>query len=336
MANFSSASPDAYLALAIQSAQGTPNTTPAKFRFAKYLSGNSFNVETEVVDVREGGDGLDFGFTYKRGIRVAGQLVAYARPQFLGQLLAFLPGGATYVGTQTGPISEFLFHNSHASFPYGTLQIAHPGTDLIHLFSDVRFTGLTIEAEAGQPLRVTAPWVGMTLGASTGVALVPSYGGESEPFLYHVGPSYLLDGSADSTLESWSIEQTLGTEDLMAQRIMLDDIVVQNRDANFQAVRRYQNSTLWKKIAYAGGVAPSQSVATGAFQSTNQNAASGTTSHRLLKIDLGLLTYRNDGLTELDPDGRTVRETIAAKPLKTATAAMAIRLWAPAAIASGW
>lgn len=335
MANFSSASPDAYLALGIQSAQGTPQTSPAKFRFAKYLSGNSFNVENEVVDVREGGDGLDFGFTYKRGVRVSGQLVGYARPEFLGQVLAFVPGGATYQGSQAGPVSEHIFHSNHASFPYGTLQIGHPGTDLVHLFSDVRFTGLTIEAEAGQPLRFTAPWVGMTLGASTGIALVPSYGGESEPFIYHVGPSYLLDGSADSSIESFTIGQTLGVEDLMAQKITLDDVIVQNRDFEFQAVRRYQNSTLWKKIAYQGGVTPSQSVATGAWQSTNQNAPAAATTHRLLRIDLGLLSYRNDALTELDPDGRTVRETITAKPLKTATSTIAIRLWNAHASAYG-
>jgi hypothetical protein len=323
MPNFSSADPNAYLHLALQSAQGTPNSTVGKFRFIKYSAGNTFNVEANVVDMREGGDGLDFGYSYKQRLGVSGSLVFNARPETLGQLLAIIPGGATWDGASAP--ANHTFHSNHASFPYSTIAIGHPGTDLIHLFSDVRFTGLTLEGNAGEPLKVTAPWRGVFMGASHGLTpMIPSVMSE-EPFLYHMGPSYLLDGTPDSTIESWSLGITLGTEDLQAQSVTLDDIVIQNRDYEFTITRRYQNATLWKKIAYGGGVAPTVSVATGAFRAVNQNNQAAALQ-RYLQIDLGLLSYRNDALAELNPDGVTVRETITAKPLKTASAAMTVLL----------
>lgn len=318
---FSSADPQAYLALAMQSGLGSPQTAATKFRFGKYISGNSFNNDPTLVDMREGGDGLNFGFTYKRQQKVSGTLVFNARPEILGQFLQIGPGGATWSGASAPAVHTF--HDAHASIPYATMQMSHPGSDLLHLFSDVVFTGWTIEAEAGTPLKFTAPYTAITMGASTNLALSPSYASE-DPFIYHFGPSYLLDGAADSTIESWRLECRYGVEELQAQSVKLDDVVVQNRDYDFTLVRRYQNASQWAKIAYGGGKIPTQSVPTGSFKAVNQYGTGATL--RYLQIDLGLLSYRNDVLTELDPDGRTIKETITAKPLKTASALCVIQL----------
>src|SRR3972149_2170024 len=94
----SSADPDAFLAVGIQSALGTPQTTAGKFRFVKYLSGSDVEAQIEAVDLREGGDGLDFGYAFKRMQKTVGQIVANVRPEALGQLLAAVPGGATWCG----------------------------------------------------------------------------------------------------------------------------------------------------------------------------------------------------------------------------------------------
>lgn len=322
MPPFSSADPNAFVAVGIQSALASLQTTPAKFRFAKYLSGNRFDVTPAVVDVREGGDGLDYGFTYKRGIEVAGQIVCYPRPEFLGQALALVVGGATWNGA-SGP-AQHSFHSNHASYPYATLQMAHPGTDLMHLFGDVRFLGFTLEAAAGMPHKLTLPFKAINIGASSGIALVPSYTPVEDPFLFHTAPSYAIDGTGDATIDSFTISMRLGTEDLQAQGIELDDIVVMNRDMDMTFTRRYQNATLWKKIAYAGGVEATTAVATGAFMGFNSYGAGAALSS--LQINAGLLSYRQNQITDLDPDGKTVKEVITAKLLHTATSAISVIL----------
>ena len=110
---YSSADPAAYLALGMQSGLGSPQLTAAKLRFAKYLKGNQFDIIPAVVDLREGGDGLDFGTTYKSQEKVQGTLVAYLRPEIAGQLFQLLPGGATWFGGSAPPTSGVLFHDNH-------------------------------------------------------------------------------------------------------------------------------------------------------------------------------------------------------------------------------
>src|SRR5438128_463969 len=140
----------------MQSALGTPQTTAAKLRYARYLSGNNFAAQLEVVTLREGGDGLDYGFVYKKSHKVAGQLVFNARPEIVGQVLQALPGMATWDGGSAPAIHTFS--TIGASFPYMTMLAQHPGSLMAHLFSDIRFTGLTIEAQSGEPMKWTVPF----------------------------------------------------------------------------------------------------------------------------------------------------------------------------------
>lgn len=305
----------------MQSGLGSPNTSAPKFRFAKYLSGADFNVDLQVTDVREGGDGLDFGFTYKQVQAVRGAIQVAARPDIAGQLLMFVPGFASWAGASSPAIHQF--HTNHASFPYATLQIGYPGTTMITQISDARFTGLTI-AGGGQDKRIllTMPFVGLTHGASAPF-LVPTYIAEA-PFLYHSTPTYLLDGAAATTLESWQFEMQFGTDELQSQAVTLDDIAFMNRDTNVQIVRRFEDTNLWRKIYYgaAANIAPTSNVATG---SLDVMVGYGNPVQSM-RVVAPLITYRGDALTSLDPDGQTVRETITAKALKNASAALFVTL----------
>jgi hypothetical protein len=282
----------------------------------------SFDPNQDTVFLREGGDGLDWGSGYLKTFKGEGQLVFNLRPEIAGQFFSIMPGGATWNGG-TVPASH-IFHTGHASFPYVTIQAAHPGTDLMHLLSDVRITGLTIEAMTGEPLKITAPFTAITYGASMAI-VNPTYGtgtGVDSYFKYYDTPSIALDGTIDSTIESVKIDLALGAEELQAQRTQLDDIVIQNRDANIEIVRRYQNSTTWKKIADGGGISPTTSVPTGSFEGWwSQDSGNNL---RGLRLYAPLIAYSDDTLTELDPDGKTVRETITGKLLKGATHAFHI------------
>ena len=309
----SSADPDAFLAVGIQSALGTPQTTAAKFRFVKYLSGSDVEAQIEAVDLREGGDGLDFGYAFKRMQKTVGQIVANVRPEALGQLLAAVPGGATWSGG-SAPATH-IFHTGHASHPWMTLQIAHPGTSLVNHLYDARFTGITLEGGAGDLVKVTIPFAAINHGASVTV-LTPTYYGD-DPFAYFIGPSYLIDAAAATGMTAWKIEMGLGVEELQAQEIKLDEMVVQNRDTNVEYTIRYEDATRWKKIYMGAGVTPTTSIATGALDLVMQYDTGATL--KLLRLQTRLLSYRGNKLTELDPDGKTVMETVSAKALKGAT-----------------
>lgn len=314
---YSSADPNAFLAMGIQSAFGTPQTTAAKLRFAKYLSGTDVQASMDVVDLREGGDGLVYGYSYKKTQKVTGQIVINARPEIAGQLMQALPGGATWNGA-SGPALH-TFHSGHASFPWVTLFLQHPGSTLPQIVSDALFTGLTLEMMSGEPAKLTIPFIGITHGASFN-PLTPTYFAE-EPFLFHHAPTYVIDGSGDTRVTGIKVEYGIGIEELQTQAVTLQDIAVQNIDADVEITRQYVDSTVWKKINMGAGVAPTTSVATGSLRAKQQYGAAGVTM-RSFETSLGLLTYRQDQLAELDPDGKTVYETISAKALKGASQAV--------------
>lgn len=312
----SSADPNAFLAIGMQTALGTPQVTAAKLRFTDYLSGSDVSAAIEVVDLREGMDGLDWGYSYKKTQKAIGQIVINVRPELAVALGAAIIGGATWDGA-SAPAAHTL-HTSHASFPWFTIAAQHPGSTLPQLLSDVLFTGLTIEGNSGEPEKWTLPFIALTHGASF-AAITPTSLNE-EPFVYHYAPTYVLDGNSATTMMSYKIDIGLGIEELQSWKVTLDDIAVQNRDINFESTLRYVDATRWKQINMGGGISPTQSVATGSFKTAHVYGAAGTL--RSLEHNLPLLSYRQLGLTELDPDGKTVMETVSAKALKGATHTM--------------
>lgn len=318
---FSSADPNAYVALAMQSGLGALNTTPSKYRFVKYSSGNTFDIDQAVTYLREGGDGLDYGAAYKGRQVARGQIVMNIRPEAGGQLLAAVVGAATWNGGSSPALHRFL--TSHASYPWSSLQVAHPGTDLVNVIRDVRFTGFTLAGRTGQPLTLTAPYLGIFSGASSAIALVPSYPLADDFFVYHFSPSIILDGSADSTVEEWSIDGRFGIDELQAQSVNLDEAVVMNREFQFRAVRRYESSTLWKKVAYNGGVMPTSGLPTTAFSAFY--AIPGSPS-RSLRVEANLIVPNDNTLAALDPNGVTVRETITGTLLRHASGTLHVTL----------
>jgi hypothetical protein len=320
---FSSADPNAFVALGMQSALGTPQVTASKLRFAKYMSGTGFNPTPEVVNMREGGDGLDWGFTYKRTIKGDGQLVAAVRPEFAPQLFQMIPGGATWDGASAP--ANLTFHTGHASHPKGTLLLQHPGSLIPHLLSDLQFTGLTLSGKTGEPWQISAPYTAAQLGASF-AGVTPTYYGDAPLLFHNLAPSggYLVDGATDTTITEFSFGIALGVEELYAQTIDPDDVVVQNRDITYSFTRRIESATLWKKVAYGAGVAPTTSVATGSFQAIAMYGSGANT--RYLSALAPLISYDQVQLTDLDPDGKTVYETYSGKVLKGATSALILNV----------
>jgi len=314
---YSSGDPNAFVAVGMQSALGSPQVTATKLRFLKYLSGTNVAPEMTVTDLREGGDGLDYGFTYKQQVAVRGQLVFNGRPEAIGQVLEAALGGATWDGA-SGPAAH-TFHTGHASFPWMTLFVQHPGSALPHFISDVHFTGLTIEGNPGQPWKFTVPFIGINHGASF-TALTPTYYGD-EPFLYHGNPTFVLDGLGDTDIAGFRITQTLGVDELQTQAINFDELPIMNRTIDVEVTRRFESPAQWQHIYYGAStnVTPTYAVATGSLRA---DSLYGTgVGLRSMQVQVPLLSYRGDVLTELDPDGKTVMETMSARALKGASTA---------------
>jgi hypothetical protein len=308
----SSADTNAFLAIGMQSGKGSAQTTATKLRFAKYLSGTNIQPAIDTVTLREGGDGHEWGLVYKRSVKAQGQLVCNARPEILGQILQLVPGRAAW-DNASAPAGH-TFDNGHASYPWATLFVQHPGSQLAHILTDTRITGLTIEGAAGEPIKVTAPFTAIQHGGSY-AALTPTYASE-DPFMFAQG-SYQIDGTLATALTSFKVDFALSVEELQSGQITLDEIVVQSKDTSVEYVQRFEDPALWRKIAWGGGVTPTVSVATGQFRAV---VAYGTGANlRSLDVFIPLVGYQTSEFTELDPDGKTVMVTTTGKALKGAT-----------------
>lgn len=318
---YSSADINAFMAIGMQSGLGTPQTTLSKLRYSKYLSGTNVQNMPEIVPLREGGDGHEWGYTYKQTQKAGGQLVINARPEITGQLLSLAPAGATY--TPAAAPSGHNFHNGHASYPWSTFYVYHPGSALTHMLTDVRVGGITVEGESGQPWKLTLPFTAIQHGGSFNTTLaVPSYALE-EPFLFHMG-SYQVNGALATGFMSFKLDVAFGIEELQAAAVTLDEIVVQNKDTTIEFTQRFEDPTLWKNIAWSGGIVPTNSVPTGDFRAV---AAYGTgAARRVFDINVPLIGYQTSEFTELDPDGQTVTLTTTGKALKGATSSLVMSL----------
>jgi hypothetical protein len=306
---FSSADTNGFVAWGMQTGLGSPQTALPKFRYSRYLSGSDFQVNADVTDIREGGGGLDWSTSFKTAERGQGQLVMNGRPETIAQLFQIMPGGATWDGGSQPP--QHTFHTNHASFPYSTVAIGYPATSLISFMSDVKFTSLQIKSDLGNPIMITAPFTAINVGASFNVAFSPTY--EAEGLWQFQGASVLLGGNVATTIESWQIDFNLGTEELPGQNLQPADVSIMNRDGSFQLTRRYEDAQLWKYIYYGatGGVAPTTTLATSSFDFTAAYGAGAAL--RSVRLVVPLIGLRQDALTALDPDGKTVRETISGK-----------------------
>lgn len=311
---FSSADPLAFLGIGMQSGLGTPQTTPSKFRFLRYLTSN-VDVNLTAVDLREGGDGLDYGFTYKQKQVVRGQLAFNIRPEGVGQALALAIGGATWDGGSLPAAHTFA---PVASYPWFTLAGQHPGSSLQYFVSDAKFSGFTLDLVGGQPWKLTLPFIGINHGASMNIAATANDAGV-DPLLYHYSPTYVLNGVADTDITEIHISGAYGLDEIQTQAIVLDELPILNRNFSVSLVRRYENPGLWEQVYYgaSGNTVPTQSVATGSLRAAAAYGAAGTL--RQLDIQMPLISFRNNAFSAIDPDGKTVYEQIDATILKGAT-----------------
>src|SRR2546430_2331512 len=82
---------------------------------------------------------------------------------------------------------------------------------------------------------------------STSTILTPTYYADAF-FLPYESPTYVIDGAAATGFMGFKLTHNLGVEEIQAAPgVLLDDIVVQNRDSDLELTRRYESPVQWLK-----------------------------------------------------------------------------------------
>lgn len=297
-----------FIAIGKQTAKGTPQTTPAAFTYAKYLSGTDFQPTWEYLGpVREGGDGLDQRWDMRTAQRARGTLVHNMRPDITGQILAAFFGGGLGGNAASAWNGATLPAQHNFTFPaqfrnqYWTVVAGHPGGELTHVLYDARPVGLTIEAMNQQPLKMTSEWVGLKYGASWGAAMAPVYQG-GDPFVFFgASIAYPFAGSAGSYVSQYTVTARVDVdEDLFTNDLLMIDIVDLARTVEVTHREVWINATNYLNVEYAGLIAPTYLLATGTFQ------AAHVMSSYLFQMNLPLVRWGDSNLTAVDPENKTV------------------------------
>src|SRR5262249_45406145 len=152
-----------------------------------------------IQSVREGGAGQQVGLRFKDHVTSDGAFVAYARPQFFGLVMA----GVLGTDSSATAVSTVLF--DHTAVPTSVLPYfpaEQYGGDVIERTTSVKITGVDIEWEAGNPLKVTANFMsgGSTNRYPVGSAMTASRE-SARPFMYP-GASVSIFASATNAFKT--------------------------------------------------------------------------------------------------------------------------------------
>ena len=315
---FSSNDPRSYLAIAKQADFDTEATTG--FKFVKFLGDSGFSPEGDSESIYEGGDGQDHGFHYRSRTRPDGQINAYVRPDIFTWSAAWAMGSAAAIGTSNGVGTSVFVPN--ATVPYLTIEQSWGGGNQIDRVRSAIFTGWQLEGGAGEPWRLTLPFMGGGTpyyrdGAASALTAVLESG---DPAMY-AGGAYLVNGATSLDVRRFSINFARQVDgDLFTTETFRRKIVPLTRslEVTFQMI--YQDATIYKAVQYGGGSMIPANLATGALHVERR-----LTSSQLMAVDVPNLNFTGISLNRLEPDGQTIVMDVSAMGVKAGTGIMQIR-----------
>lgn len=307
-----------YFAIGKQTAKGTEAST---FYFYRHLSGTGLEMNTTTQAEREGGDGQEVGLVYKSAISMDGPGVANARPELAGRIFAYVLGADSVSAPAAGASGVAQVHTAAptslgASAPYLTVEQCFG--DKIERVSDALVGEVTIEGEAGRPIKITSNFVGggTPYGRDVASALTPARE-TGQPFFFP-GASVVIDGAGNSKITKFkqTVRRTLD-EDIRTTQLFREDVVQLNFDSDLEFTLKYEDKTLYDKIQLGGGSMVPIDLATGSFKLYTEQGAG--TALRFLETNVPCHRYTGARLNKLDPDGKTVFIDVTAMGVKGAT-----------------
>lgn len=318
--------PANYLAVGKQAAKDTEATT---FYFLKQLNGSGFEVAWNTVAEREGGDGQEVGLRYKDMIKADGVLAGNGRQGWVGRALAWVLGQDTVASVGVGATSV----QRHTAVLVGSapyLTVEQRFADEIERADNTVLTTVSIEGQAGRPLKITANFMvgGTVFQRDISSSLTPARE-VNRPWFYPYG-SYVFDGfsSYANKVTKFRIEIQRHVDDtIQTTGLNKEDVAPLAFDLQFDATLKYETRDYYQKISYNGGSQVQPDFATGSFQLNVLTTGGaipaaynpGIATGYLLQVNLPLLQYDDAKVNKLDPDGKTMYMDIVANSIKGST-----------------
>lgn len=308
-----------YFAIGKQSAKDTEATT---FLFLRHLDGTGLELNTQTQAEREGGDGQEVGLVYKSAISMDGAAVVNARPEIAGRVLAWILGSDS-VAAASGSASGVANVHTAAPTTLGAsaayLTLEQMFGDKIERVSNALPNEVTIEGEAGRPIKITTNFVGGgTPYARNAAASALTPTRESGQPFFFPGASVVIDGAGNTKITKFkqSIRRTLD-EDIRTTQLFREDVVQLNFDTDLEFTLKYEDATLYDKIQMGGGTVVPIDLATGSFYLYSPQGAG--TNQRFIETNVPVHRYTGARVNKLDPDGKTVYIDVTAMGVKGAT-----------------
>jgi hypothetical protein len=319
---FSSADPADYLAIGKQADFATE---AAAFNYVRHLRGG-LEMEQESETVYEGGGGQDPTLVYKTKVKPDGNIECFARPLQWAYLAAYAMGSGVTPPSHADFGSHLYVPN--ATVPYLTIEEAFGAAGHINRVAGAILSGFRVEGEAGQPWKLTVPFIGGGTVTRRTSALSAAY--ESvDPGMFS-NSAVLLNGatSLDITKFTYNFEKKVD-DDLYTLNVYRRGVVQLNRRLGIDFTVIYQDPTLYRQALYGGTgatVLPAD-LATGAFQ-----AHSNVNGSVRVGVEVPFLRYKSVRLNRLIPDGETMLLDVSADAVKVSGTYMtAIRANVPQA-----
>jgi hypothetical protein len=311
--------PGNYFALGKQPGR---NEEASTFYFSKHLDGTGLELDETTEGVREGGDGQEVGFVYKSAIAMDGEFVANSRPERTARAAAWTLGSDEVLpasGVASG-VCQIHVSTPTSSQPY--LTVEQKWGDVIERVSNVFMTGMTVEGEAGRPLKITNPLIagGTPYRRNAAASSLTPTREVGQPHFYP-GGSYVINGAGNTKITKFKSTIARNVDDgIRTTSLFREDVVAQNFDSSLEFTLKYEESTLYDEVHYLAGTTISPNavgLATGSFKAFTEFGAG--TNNRFFELNHPLIVFTGARVNKLDPDGKTMYLDVTAMGVKGAT-----------------
>jgi len=310
--------PTNYMAFGFQSAKDTEATT---FQFLRHLDGTGFDLDEQVERVHEGGDGQEIGLIYKTAVTADGQMVVNSRPEVGHRLGVAVMGADTATVPQSIGTAASGICNEHTAVPTSSmpyLTVEQFWADVVERGVNAQVNELTLEFEAGRPLKITPAFItgGSAYRRAGASALTPTREA-GQPFMYP-GASVVVDGAGNTKVTKGSIKITRGVDgEIRTTGLNREDVVVSTFETEVALTLKYEDATLYDKVHYVGGTQIPINLATGSLRLTSVFGSGSNVRYQ--EWGVNQFTYDQARVNKLNPDGQTMYLDVLGSGYKGAT-----------------
>lgn len=277
-----------YWGIAKQTVKGTG---VAPVTFPRWLNGSMIDVKANAERVVEGDGGRDAAFTLKKSQEYSPVIVTYPRPIEAGQLIAAAFG--TGSDAKTGAGAPYTHTITPQNTPdWFTVEAGLLTADLINRVTDCTIEELTIEAEAGQPVKFTVKLAGLTGARQAAAATVTVEA--AQPYLFS-GGVFSVDGSGSTFVQKFKLSYKNQLDRPQTGLVTVNDLIWGRRTLDAEYSLLFQSDALYRKMFYGGasGSADAQAVGNGALDLTFYPGGD-TTSVNTMELQVPSIDYYGD------------------------------------------